>query len=284
MKRLTTPIKIHGGKYYLASRIAALCPPHLHYVEPFAGGLSVLLAKNPEGVSEVVGDCHWDLTNFWRVLQGGDSFRQFQRLCEATPFSEAEWSDADLEFLENPEHHEEFSDRVVRAWRFFVHCRQSLAGRMESFAPLSRNRVRRGMNEQAAAWLSAVEGLPAVHERLKRVVVLCRPALEVIRSQDGPHTLQFLDPPYYPATRASKEVYEHEMSEDDHGELLSLLGSKEFRGKFLLSGYRNELYDDWAGACGWHRKDFDLPNNAAGGKSKKRMVESLWANFPMEEQ
>jgi hypothetical protein len=50
---------------------------------------------------------------------------------------------------------------VPSAVNFFVRCRQSMAGRMRDFATLSRTRVRRGMNEQAAAWLSAVEGLPA---------------------------------------------------------------------------------------------------------------------------
>ena len=31
-------------------------PPHTHYVEPYAGGLSVLLAKPCDGSSEVVND------------------------------------------------------------------------------------------------------------------------------------------------------------------------------------------------------------------------------------
>jgi hypothetical protein len=61
---------------------------------------------------------------------------------------------------------------VQRAVWFFIRCRQSLAGRMGAFAPLSRNRTQRRMNEQAAAWLSVVENLPAVHARLKRVVIL----------------------------------------------------------------------------------------------------------------
>jgi DNA adenine methylase len=32
---LTPPLKWHGGKHYLARRIVALMPSHLHYVEPF---------------------------------------------------------------------------------------------------------------------------------------------------------------------------------------------------------------------------------------------------------
>jgi hypothetical protein len=68
------PLKTHGGKGAhrgnLARWIVGLMPKHLHYVEPFPGGLSVLLAKNPEGVSEVVNDLDGGLTNFWHVLQG----------------------------------------------------------------------------------------------------------------------------------------------------------------------------------------------------------------------
>src|SRR5438105_14191987 len=100
--RVSPPLKWHGGKWYLAPKIVALMPPHLHYVEPFAGGLSVLLAKNPEGVSEVVNDIDGDLTNFWRVLQGHDTFGRFVRRLEGTPFSEAEWNDA-TDHLDDPE-------------------------------------------------------------------------------------------------------------------------------------------------------------------------------------
>ena len=41
------------------------------------------------------------------------------------------------------------------------------------------------MNEQASAWITAADGLPAVHERLLRVVVLCRPAIEVPAARDA---------------------------------------------------------------------------------------------------
>src|SRR3954470_20390106 len=92
--RISPPLKWHGGKHYLAPKIVALMPPHTHYVEPFAGGLSVLLARNPEGVSEVVNDLDRDLTNFWRVLQRDDLFVLFRRTLDATPFSEVEWRDA----------------------------------------------------------------------------------------------------------------------------------------------------------------------------------------------
>lgn len=186
-KTVNGPLKWHGGKHYLAPKIVALMPPHTHYVEAFAGGLAVLLAKNPEGVSEVVNDLDGDLTNFWRVIADETTFNQFQRHVHAVPFSEAHWHEA-----QDTEGHDSAVDRAVT---FFIRCRQSLAGRMDAFAPITRSRTRCGMNEQASAWLTAVEGLPAVHERLKRVVILGpKDAKEVIIQQDGDQTLFYLDP------------------------------------------------------------------------------------------
>jgi len=285
---LTPPLKWHGGKHYLARRIVAMMPPHTHYVEPFAGGLAVLLAKDPEGVSEVVNDLDHQLTNLWNVLKAPHTLEAFRRIMAVTPFSEAEWRTARglvqaMGWTEVPTEGD-IPERstaacVFRAANFFITCRQSLAGRMESFAPLSRTRTRRGMNEQASAWLAAVDGLPEVHARLRRVVVLNRDALTVIASQDGPDTLFYLDPPYLHTTRATTGEYAHEMTERQHWQLLA--ACTEVKGKFLLSGYRSDLYDQFAKEFGWSRCDFSLPNNAAGGSAKRRMTECVWANFPL---
>ncbi len=49
------------------------------------------MARNPEGVSEVVNDLDSGLTNFWRVLQDESLFKAFRRRIESTPFSQIEW-------------------------------------------------------------------------------------------------------------------------------------------------------------------------------------------------
>lgn len=271
MVSLTQPIKYHGGKHYLASRIIEIASrvPHVHYVEPYFGGGSVLLAKDPEGVSEVVNDINVSLTNFWTVLQRPASFERFRKLCESTPFSEVEYRRA------CSQSHDVSDDPELAAWQFFVRCRQSLAGRMKSFAPLSRTRTRRGMNEQASAWLGAVDGLAAVHRRLRRVAVLNHDALDVMRQQDGPATLHYCDPPYLPATRTAPDVYAHEMTVEQHVEFLD--AALACKGKVMISGYASDLYD--GKLAGWTRYVFSLPNNAAGGAEKRRMEEVLWVNF-----
>lgn len=271
---LVPPLKWHGGKHYLAARIVAIMPPHTHYVEPYAGGLAVLLAKSPDGVSEVVNDVDGRLTNFWKVLQDEEMFAAFHRLAEATPFSELEWQRARHSGAALRKHLTR-NEMIQEATAFFVLCRQSLAGRMKGFATLSRSRTRRNMNEQASAWITAVDGLPSVHARLRRVVVLDRPAVQVIRSEDSENTIFYLDPPYLKETRSVPDVYGFEMSRADHCELLDLV--RTVRGKVMLSGYPSTLYDDALGD--WNRRTFDLPNNAAAGKSKARETEVLWCNF-----
>ncbi len=274
---LTPPLKWHGGKSYLATEIVALMPAHTHYVEPYAGGLSVLLAKNPVGYSEVVNDINMDLCCFWNVLRDDLTFAPFKRMVEATPFCEDVWKAcaAELETRQWDDVGRFPALDVRRAFDFFVCCRQSLAGRMKAFAPLSKTRTRRKMNEQASAWLTCIEGLADVHERLKRVVVRNRRAPEVIQSEDNENTLFYADPTYLSETRTAKEIYRFEMSNADHLELLSLL--KTVRGKVMLSGYHSLMYDDMLGS--WRCHEFNLPNNAAGGDSKRRMIECLWCNF-----
>jgi DNA adenine methylase len=213
------------------------------------------------------------LINFWQVLRNESLFREFQRLCETTPFAEAVWGQC-TQWLGVEGQYASVRD----AWAFFVHCRQSLAGRMDSFAAITRRRTRRGMNEQVSAWLNAIEGLPAVHTRLKRVLILNDNALTVIRNEDGPRTLFYLDPPYLHETRATIGEYLYEMTYQQHRDLLEAL--KGIEGRFMLSGYDSDLYRGYANTVPrWNRHEFDLPNNAAGGKNKRRMVECVWTNF-----
>ena len=271
------PLKWHGGKYYLAAKIVDRMPPHLHYVEPFFGGGAVLFAREPEnpegwlfphqGVSEVVNDVHDRLINFWRVLQGEDTFAAFRRKVEAIPLSRVAWEEA--------HEHVYGQDPVADAVAFFVDCRQSRSGMMTSFTSVTRNRTRRHMNGNVSEWVGCVDGLPEIHARLRAVLVEKMPALKLIKREDAPGTLFYCDPPYLHETRISTDSYSHEMNEQEHRELLELLLKCE--GKVMLSGYASPLYDSML--ANWTRHTFDLPNNAAGGDVKRRMTEVLWCNF-----
>jgi DNA adenine methylase len=121
-----------------------------------------------------------------------------------------------------------------------------------------------------------VDGRQAVHERLRDVRVFNRPGVEVIRQEDGPATQHYADPPYVHGTRAAPGAYgRYEMNLSDHRELLDTL--RQCKGKVILSGYDNGLYNTVL--SDWNRHTFDLPNNTAGGGAKRRMTEVIWCNF-----
>jgi DNA adenine methylase len=268
---ITPPIKRHGGKHYLAKRIIALMPPHTHYVEPFFGAGGVLLHKDPVGVSEVVNDVDGELICFWRALQSEEQFAKLRRRLEATPFSELVFEEA-LKTVGS-----EIADPIERAARFFIVARQSRQGIGRVFATLSRLRTRRSMNEQVAAWLGAIDGLPEVHTRLKRIAILNDDAVNVIRSQDGEATLFYCDPPYVHTTRTVPSAYMCEMTDEQHRALLNQLAAIE--GKFMLSGYRCRMYDEWAEQHHYHRVDIPIDNKASSSKVKEIKLECLWMNY-----
>ena len=279
-----SPLKWHGGKSYLANKIISLMPPrcknpnnpdpddpgYIAYVEPYAGGLSVLLANDPVGISEVANDLNGPLTNFWDVMADPVKFEIFNRRMQATPFSEVEWQRA-------AERSAFEGDPIEEAAGFFIHCRQSLSGRMKGFAGISRTRTRQGQNEQVAAWLSAVEGLPAVHARLKRVLIRNIDGVECIKKEDGKRTLHYVDCPYVHSTRATTGEYAHEMTDVQHAELLNTL--MDIEGRFLLSGYHSELYDKYAKNCGWKVHEFQIANHSSSSKQKQRKCEVVWTNY-----
>jgi DNA adenine methylase len=248
----------------LSRRIIECFPPHRTYLEPFGGAASVLLNKPPAPV-EVYNDLDGRITRLFRVLR--DHGEAFRRLLTLTPYSEVEFAGAG----------EPAGDEIEQARRDFVRWRMSLGGRGDSFS-FTLHRVRRGMADVVSGYLSAVdEQLPAIVERLRRVQIVCRPALEAIPTWDGPDTLIYCDPPYVHETRheGSREVYGVEMSEQDHRELAAVLNA--CKAKVVLSGYPSALYDELYPS--WRTITFDIANHAAGGRKKVRKQEKLWLNW-----
>ena len=109
-------------------------------------------------------------------------------------------------------------------------------------------------------------------------------------SQWDNNSIVYCDPPYVPETRKTPNVYEHEMSLDDHIDLIELLIKYENQVKFILSGYANDLYKKLEDR-GWQRIDFDTVCWAAGRtktsklkgkdnvKKYQKRVESVWINY-----
>jgi DNA adenine methylase len=274
--RLRSPIRWFGGKGNMVARLLPLLPPHRIYVEPFGGGASLLFAKPPSPV-EVYNDIDSGLVNFFRVLRDPEKFAKFYHLVAFTPYSREEY-----EYCRDT--WESCEDEVEKAYRWFVVARMCFSGAFGKSWSIALTASRRNMALTCSRWLSAIEMLPAIHERMMRVQIEHSDFRYIFKRYDTPETLFYCDPPYIPETRRFG-TYKHELTLDDHKELVQILLS--VKGKVLLSGYKHPVYAPLEEA-GWKRIDFETVCYAAGrtretailGKGAARAmqprVESVW--------
>ncbi|RPI91063.1 MAG: DNA adenine methylase [Planctomycetaceae bacterium] len=256
----------YGGKFSHLNWLLELLPECHHYCEPFAGSAAVLLNR-PCSPVETYNDVDGEVVNFFRALR--DQTDELLKSIALTPFSREEFYRA-VEPAETP-----LTD-LERARRFFIRARQVRTGLAQT-ASLGRwanckNTSRAGMSGVVSRWLGSVEMLPQIAERLLRVQIENRPALDLIELYDDKGTLFYCDPPYPHSSRGDAKAYGFEMTDDAHETLAKKLGS--VLGRVAVSGYRCELMDRLY--TGWRR--VDAPTKKCHS-SKKDRTEALWMNY-----
>lgn len=260
MKPHRPALRYFGGKWRIAPWIISHFPPHVCYVEPFAGAASVLLRKRPSRF-EYLNDANGSIHNFWRVLR--DDGAELMRRLELTPFSRKE-----LELAMDSEPPE---DPVERARLLYVLCWQGRSGGRRNRTGW-RSQIRPASNKTALKNFTNLDHLPPAIARLREVALECDDAMAVLRRYDASSTLFYVDPPYLMSERGSYERYVVEFeTEHDHRMLAAVLN--ELEGMVVLSGYPSELYAETFEAQGWQRHDREVKNNAGSNST-----ESLWLN------
>ena len=268
-----------GGKSIHLKNLIPLIPKHRIYVEPFMGGLSVLLNK-PRAEVDIVNDKNDEIVNFFRVLRDrpDDLIQQLQ----LTPYARTEYAEASSSLLD---------DDIERSRKFFVRISLGWGGipieetSSRQWAPPTirekshgRDARRRGKESQ---FLDAIDKkLPHVSHRLRGVAIENDDALAVIKRYDHhTDTFYYVDPPYVANTRTQSNVYTHEMIDSDHEKLHEVLNGVQ--GNVMLSGYPSELYDDlyWD----WYRKDFSVVAMTQRGNTTGQRTECVWMNYDPEE-
>lgn len=244
--------------------IAGLLPEHKHYVEPFAGSLSVLLAK-PAAAWETVNDLDLDLITFWRVLRNRPE--ELARAAMLTPHSRADFhASRDLDV----------DDEVERARRIWVQLSQSRSNTMRVGGwRYKQDPTATGgsMGQHVATFARRMEQAAM---RLRNVSLECRDAVDVIRDYGSHESVCiYADPPYLGSTRATG--YRHELQTDAaHIALADALN--ECKASVVLSGYDAPLYAELFD--GWHRLDLQGATTLSGDTDR---VEVLWSNRPLGE-
>lgn len=268
MSTLSPPFAYYGGKTSIAQQIVDLLPEHRHYVEPFAGSLSVLLAK-PRAQFETVNDLDEDLVTFWRVLR--DRGDELATVCALTPHSRAEHEASyDLDSC----------DDLERARRVWVRLSQGRGGMLRRTGWRFFRDAQRRTGSMPWTLNAYVDRMWDVVERIAGVSLECRPALKVVTDY-GQHesVLLYVDPPYLGSTRAHGNQYRHELrTEDEHRELAGALRSCV--AAVVLSGYASSLYDELF--ADWSRVDIAAFTGQGdlNGRGYQR-TEVLWSNRPL---
>lgn len=174
-----------GGKRRLADKLLPLLADHEHtcYVEPFCGAAALFFLREHRTKVEVLNDINGDLVNLYRVVQHHlDEFvRQFRWALSSRQVFE--WA-----AMTNPE---TLTD-IQKAARFFLLQKLGFGGKVEarSFGTATTAPSRLNL-------LRIEEDLSAVHLRLNGVFIEHRPWEVCVERYDRPHTLFFMDPPYW---------------------------------------------------------------------------------------
>jgi len=163
------------------------------------------------------------------------------------------------------------ADKVERARRTLVRYHQSF-GTTNSSKKSWRNVQTYGGPRVATVWNCLPDTILECCERLKNAQIECIDAIKLCERYNSPDTLIYCDPPYLQSLR-KKNMYHHEMTEEQHIELLQvLLASKS---KVIISGYESELYDSML-------RDWYRVQKLTTVQMGLHRTETLWMNFEPE--
>lgn len=205
-----------GGKRRLADRLLPLLAAHEHscYVEPFCGAAALFFMREQRTKVEVLNDISGDLVNLYRVVQHHlDEFcRQFR------------WALASRQVFEWAKltHPETLTD-IQRAARFFYLQKLCFGGKVQgrTFGTATTSPARLNL-------LRIEEDLSEAHLRLNGVFIERQPWDMCVGRYDRPHTLFFMDPPYW-----GTEGYGVEFGLEQYLQMAELM--RHMKGKALVT-------------------------------------------------
>lgn len=258
---MKTLLRYPGSKQRIAPWIISHMPKHHSYLEPFAGGLAVLLNKEPSRI-ETINDLDRDVINLFKVIQNPITREELIERIVFTPYAREEYDNA---FQEDGK---DLSD-VEKAKNLLVKSEMGFGFRLCEKTGWKKDIHGREYAYAVRYWNNLPAVITSVALRLKMVQIENKPAINLIKAFNNPKVLIYADPPYVFSTRG-RGTYRHEMLDEEHIELCKTV--QLHRGPVMLSGYDNDIYNKYL--IGW-RKDF-IPARAENNHPR---MECLWMNY-----
>lgn len=239
----------YGGKFNLKKWIIENMPDHKIYVEPFGGGASVLLAKDPVKL-EIYNDIDDEIVNVFNMAKFHG--KELKRQLELTPYSRSIYIQS----------RRKSADPIDMAIKTIT---KSFMGIGDSIHNNSGFRNSKTSNSSPGkSFKNYVDYFDWFIERLRGVVIESLPYNKILEKYDSSETLFYLDPPYVFSCRSKKHTYGHELTDKEHQGLIDQITGMS--GHVVLSGYENDIYEKLK----WEK----LTKEARTQKNKR--TEALW--------
>jgi len=255
-------LKYPGAKNRIAPWIIDHIPEHSVYVEPYFGSGAVFFNKKPCKI-ETINDLNSDVVNYFKVLR--DKADELIRLLELTPYGRDEYNNA-YSIADN-------DTDIEKARKFVVKCFMGF-GCSNLYKNGFRSSQQSNSPHTTKAWCELPETLRKATARLKNAQIENLSAIEIINRYNTKDVFIYADPPYLLDTRKGY-LYKHEMTDEQHIELLELLINHP--GKVMISGYENDLYN--ATLKGWEKA-----YKSTTAEQGLQRQEVIWMNYEVNKQ
>ena len=294
-----------GGKRTMADDIILELGEHVMYVEPFCGSMAVLLSKHPCSSFEIANDLHGDLVNLAMVL-ASDWYEKLYEKIRRTLVCEAIFDEAKVS-LELPPYEGALyripakqinfitSSHVERAYWFFIVSwmgRNGVSGTQRKSYQMARRWTPNG-GGGSTRFASAVDSIPAWHQRLRKVEIYQMNGFDLLaKLDDHPGLAIYCDPPYFrngaKTGKCVKDLYLHNFTIEDHTRLAESL-NRFRKARIVLSYYADDRLEELYPSEKWtHRKMTMKKNlhlcNKRGAARGIEAPEVLLINGPANQQ
>ncbi len=254
-----------GGKFTWLDNLYDNFPSDfIHFVDLF-GGSFVVGINCPFKCIKTANELNKQVTDFFEVLR--DNQTELIRLIELTPCSNEEY----LRSWESTD------NKIENARRFYVRVRQSFFGlgcqRKNKGWHMAKTQLNSSTGETVSKLNNSIPKLVEVAEVIRENFQITNFSYkDAIEKIDFPGAFFYADPPYRKESRKSFNDYLFEFTDEDHIELAGQLNS--IQGKFMISSYDNDLYNELYKDC--NKVVFpSKKNNIRSGE----VTEVIWMNY-----
>jgi DNA adenine methylase len=267
-KKLITPIKYYGGKNLCFNKILNHFPntnEYDIYLEVFGGSYALGLKLNPPPKIEIYNDLDKNVYSLYKVLSDPDLFKIFKEKCDLALYNEDLRNEFKGLLRDNN------LSMIDRAFYFFYVNRTSHNG----VGGFSMNTwIRRNMSKSISDFLSSIDRLDELHNRLSKVIVCNKDGIELIEKFDSANIFIYADAPYHQSTRTSAR---YDVDMDDKTQIKFLNAAIQTKSKILISGYDCEQYKILTDN-GFTKSQFEVKTTSGNFKPITK-IETLWFNY-----